>query len=109
MTMKGTDLSCAMATAMIGMEISKKKSMEKECTSCGTILNELNKKLYEYKGNLYCYDCLLSELEEDEIITTNYTIHYYLNDEWIGDDGNLGDVFETILSNYEDEIKVVKE
>lgn len=81
----------------------------KECSNCGIKLGPFYEELYEYKGNLYCWECLISELEDDKIITTEFTKHYYLNDEWIGDDTNFDDVIDTVLSNYKDEIKVVKE
>lgn len=61
------------------------------CEKCDYELAE-----YEYKGQGFCSNCLLEELQEEKEIDVYCVETYYLNGEYIGDDNDLGDVIEKL-------------
>jgi hypothetical protein len=66
-----------------------------ECNKCGSRIGEF----YKYENEIYCFDCLLKELNIEEEIFT----YYKINGENVANENDIGDYIES-LGIYEVEV-----
>ena len=73
---------------------------EKECSVCGTTAY-YDESLYEYDGEIYCFDCLKGQLEGEGILRT-YNIKHYVSDggTCLGSDEDSYSLAEEICDYY---------
>lgn len=79
-----------------------------EETKCHKCDNDYEEEYYKYNGEIYCFECLTEELEEEGKLHIVKTIHYY-NDDWgdLGTDDEINEVIQNICEDFEiEEIKV---
>lgn len=75
-----------------------------KCYKCDSDYEE---NYYRYNGQIYCFDCLIEELENARELNIVKTTHYY-NDDWgeLGTDDDIAEVIQNICENYDiEEIK----
>lgn len=69
-----------------------------ECCRCGGCFDE---ESYKYNYEIYCWDCLISLLEErGEVITSNTTT-YYSCDSYYGNSDDIEEVIKNITDEFE--------
>lgn len=58
--------------------------------------------LFEYNGNLFCFDCLEMKLGKEKGLNTSLTTTYFdKENEYLGDDDDLEGLYETICRRYD--------
>lgn len=75
-----------------------------ECCKC---CSDYEEEYYKYNDNIYCFECLTEELEEDGRLQIVKTTHYY-NDDWgeLGTSDEISEVIQNICEDFEiEEIK----
>lgn len=71
----------------------------KKCCECGS---DYEDEFYKYDEEIYCFDCLVKRLEEEEEINVIHTIHYY-NSDWgeLGTDDDIDEVIQNLCERYD--------
>lgn len=73
----------------------------KKCCLCDEELCCVD-DLFEYNDSLFCFDCLSVKLEKDKGIRTHFTTAYFdKEDEFLGNDDDLEDLYQTICNRYD--------
>ena len=78
--------------------------LEKCCSKCSSDYEE---EYYKYDNELYCFDCLIDELESSGQINVVRTTHYY-NYDWgeLGTDDDINEVVQNICEEFDiEEVK----
>lgn len=72
---------------------------EKCCNKCGSDYEE---EYYKYDNEIYCFDCLIDELESSGQMIVVKTTHYY-NDDWgeLGTDDDINEVVQNICEEFD--------
>lgn len=72
---------------------------EKRCECCDSDYEE---EYYKYDNKLYCFDCLVEQLEEDKNLHIVKITHYY-NDDWgeLGNSDDIAEVIQNICEEYD--------
>ena len=72
---------------------------ELECCKCGSDYEE---HYYKYDNNIFCFECLTEQLENEQQINIVKTTHYY-TDEWseLGTDDEIAEVIQKLCENYD--------
>ncbi len=78
------------------------KETELKCNICDSDYDE---EYYKYDDKIYCFDCLVNELEEDKRLIKVETTHYY-NEDWgeLGTNDDIDEVIQNICEEFEVEI-----
>lgn len=74
------------------------------CYKCDS---DYETEYYKYNDKVYCFDCLIEELENAGQLNIVKTTQYY-NDDWqdLGTDTDITEVIQNICENYDiEEIK----
>jgi hypothetical protein len=77
---------------------------EIECDKCG---NDYEENYYKYDNNIFCFECLIEELENSRQLNVVKITHYY-NKDWgeLGTDDDIAEVVQNICEEYDiEEIK----
>lgn len=77
---------------------------EIECDKCG---NDYEENYYKYDNKIFCFECLIEELENSKQLNVVKTKHYY-NEDWgeLGTDDDIAEVIQNICEEYDiEEIK----
>ena len=71
---------------------------EIKCCKCNSDYEE---SYYKYKNNIFCFDCLTEQLENERILNMVDTVTYY-NEDWgeLGTDNNISDTIKNICEEY---------
>ena len=73
----------------------------KKCCLCDEELCDVD-DLFEYNDSLFCFNCLEIKLEKDKGLRTYFTTAYFdKEDEFLGNDDDLEDLYQTICSRYD--------
>lgn len=75
---------------------SDKEETKKECSKCPSSI-----ELYKYENKIYCYDCLLKQLEKEDILSTNTVTEYRLGGEFVCTDDDEYLLIEELIEDYE--------
>lgn len=77
---------------------------EKCCNKCGSDYEE---EYYKYNNKIYCFNCLIDELESSGQMIVVRTTHYY-NDDWgqLGTDDDIDETVKNICEEFDvEEVK----
>ncbi|HAB66534.1 MAG TPA: hypothetical protein DCE23_04105 [Firmicutes bacterium] len=77
---------------------------EIKCAKCESDYEE---NYYKHNNNIFCFDCLIQELENTKGLNVVTTTHYY-NDDWgeLGTDDDIAEVIQNICEDCDvEEIK----
>lgn len=79
--------------------MSNKDIEEKQCCKCNS---DYEDSYYKYNEKIYCFDCLIEELESDVRLQVVSTTHYY-NEDWgeLGTSDEIDEVVQNICEKYE--------
>jgi len=74
-------------------------SEENICSKCKSDYEE---HYYQYNNRMFCFDCLVEELESEGKLNIVNTVHYY-NENWrnLGTDDEMLEVIQNICEEYE--------
>lgn len=72
---------------------------EIKCCKCDSYYKE---NYYKYQNNIFCFDCLTEQLENERILTIVNTVSYY-DEDWkgLGTSDNYDEVIQNICEEYE--------
>lgn len=75
---------------------------EKICSKCKS---DYEDEFYKYEEEIYCFDCLIEELENNEELYKVETTHYY-NGDWgkLGTSDEISEVIQNICEEYDVEV-----
>ena len=79
----------------------------KEEIKCAKCKSDYEEDYYKYNDYIFCFDCLIQELENTKGLNRVTTTHYY-NDDWgkLGTDDDIEEVIQNICEDYDvEEIK----
>lgn len=71
---------------------------EKRCSCCDSDYEE---EYYKYDDEIYCFDCLIEQLEKEGNMHINCVTHYYDAD-WgtLGTSDDINEVVQNICEHY---------
>ena len=77
--------------------------LSKEEIRCCKCKSDYEENYYKYNNNIFCFDCLTEQLENEGILNIVNVVSYYNND-W----GDLGtsDDYDEVIQNICDEYEV---
>lgn len=70
-----------------------------KCCKCDS---DYETEYYKHNDEIYCFDCLVEELESAGKLNVVKTTHYY-NEDWgeLGTDNEIAEVIQNICENYD--------
>ena len=76
--------------------------MSKKEIKCCECNSDFEENYYKYENKLYCFDCLIEELEKDERLHIVRETRYY-NEDWgnLGTDDEISEVIQNVCEKYE--------
>ena len=76
--------------------------LSKEEIKCCKCDSDYEENYYKYKNNIFCFDCLTEQLENERILIIVNTISYY-NDDWqeLGTSDDYDRAIQNICEEYE--------
>ena len=76
--------------------------MNKEEIRCCKCDSDYEENYYKYQDDIFCFDCLTEQLENENKLKIVNTIHYY-NDDWgnLGTNDEISEVIQNICEEYE--------
>lgn len=77
---------------------NSKEPVDKMCDEFVHMCSCEGEALYKYKGEYYCFECLLGEFGVDQFIQT----FYYLDCEELGSDDDLNEVIRKLSDDIEE-------
>ena len=72
---------------------------EIKCNCCDS---DYESEYYKYNAEIYCFDCLIEKLKDEEKLNVVTTTKYY-TDDWVclGDDEEITDTMQEICEYYD--------
>ena len=76
--------------------------LSKEEIKCDKCYNDYEQYYYKYNDNIFCFECLIEELENTNKLNVVKTTHYY-NDDWqeLGTDDDISEAIQNICEEYD--------
>ena len=76
--------------------------LSKEEIKCCKCDSDYEENYYKYQDDIFCFDCLTEQLENENKLNIVNTIHYY-NDDWgdLGTNDEISEVIQNICEEYE--------
>lgn len=75
------------------------EEIEMKCYKCDSDYEE---NYYKYDNNIFCFECLIEELENSRQLNVVKTTHYY-NADWgaLGTDDDISEVIQNMCEDYD--------
>ena len=75
--------------------------LSKEEIKCYKCNSDYEENYYKYQNNIFCFDCLTEQLENERCLNIVNTTHYY-NEDWgeLGTDDDISETIKNICEEY---------